>query len=203
MKKTFLILSLLCLSIYEAQLSKVEELNQTYNQKSKEILEKYGKVYNLDRKKEEVKIIMDRLDGYELAIKEIQKAEEKVDVLRYQNQITQPPEYEIGINGFRGLIAQYFNTDAVTIEDAVAKTMARFLVDEHGKVSNISAIGDYREFNLLTILTLYEILDKGNGNLQNTMVFQFDPCLQFLLQCNLNNEPIERWVFCRDILFLK
>lgn len=88
MKKTFLILSLLCLSIYEAQLSKVEELNQTYNQKSKEILEKYGKVYNLDRKKEEVKIIMDRLDGYELAIKEIQKAEEKVDVLHYQNQIT-------------------------------------------------------------------------------------------------------------------
>lgn len=73
----------------------------------------------------------------------------------------QPPEYEIGINGFRGLIAQYFNTDAVTIEDDVAKTMARFLVDEHGKVSNISAIGDYREFNLLTILTLYEILDKG------------------------------------------
>ena len=161
MKKTFLILSLLCLSIYEAQLSKVEELNQTYNQKSKEILEKYGKVYSLDRKKEEVKIIMDRLDGYELAIKEIQKAEEKVDVLHYQNQITQPPEYEIGINGFRGLIAQYFNTDAVTIEDDVTKTMASFLVDEHGKVSNISAIGDYREFNLLTILTLYEILDKG------------------------------------------
>lgn len=88
MKKTFIILSLLCLSIYEAQLSKVEELNQIYNQKSKEISKKYGKVYNLDRKKEEVKIIMDRLDGYELAIKEIQKAEEKVDVLRYQNQIT-------------------------------------------------------------------------------------------------------------------
>ena len=161
MKKAFLLLSLLSLSIYEAQLSKVEELNQTYNQKSKEISEKYGKVYNLDRKKEEVKIVMDRLDGYELAIKEIQKGEKKVDVMIYKSQVTKQPEYETGINGFRGLLAQHFNTDAVTLEGGVVRTIARFLVDEHGNVSNITAIGDYRELNLLTVITFYDILKKG------------------------------------------
>ena len=161
MKKAFTLLSILSFILHEAQLSKVEELNQTYKQKSKEISEKYDKVYSIDRKKEEVKIIMDRLEGYELAIKEIQKAERKVDVLRYQNQYTQPPEYELGINSFRSVIGQYFNTDAVTLEGSVVRTMVRFLVDEHGNVSNITAIGDYREFNLLTTITFYEILNKG------------------------------------------
>ena len=161
MKKAFTLLSILSFILHEAQLSKVEELDQTYNRKSKEISEKYDKVYSLERKKEEVQIIMDRLDGYEQAIKDIQKEEKKVDVLRFQNQFTQPPEYETGINGFRSLIAQYFNTSAVTLEEGVVRTIARFFVDEHGNVSNITAIGDYREFNLLTVITFYDILNKG------------------------------------------
>ena len=161
MKKAFILLSVLSFLIHDAQLSKVAELNHTYNQQAKEISEKYQKVYNIERKKEEVKIIMDRLDGYELAIKEIQKAEKKVDVMIYQSQVTKQPEYETGINGFRSLISQNFNTDAVTIEGGVARTIARFLVDENGNVSNVTAIGDYREFNLLTIITFYDILNKG------------------------------------------
>ncbi|MGA9211078.1 hypothetical protein [Kaistella sp.] len=161
MKKTIIFFSALSFSISSAQLSKIEQLDNTYNQKFKEISEKYEKVYNVERKKEEVKIIMDRLEGYELAIKVIQKEEPKVDVMHFQNYFTTPPEYEIGINGFRGLVAQHFNTSAVTLEDGIVRTMARFLVDEQGNISNITAIGDYREFNLLTTIALYEIRNEG------------------------------------------
>ncbi len=39
--------------------------------------------------------------------------------------------------------------------------MARFLVDEKGNVSNVTAEGSNREFNLLTIITLYKTMNKG------------------------------------------
>lgn len=161
MNKALIMISFLSFSFYNSQLSKVEELDNTYNQKFKQLSDKYEKMYNIERKKEEVQIIMERLAGYELAIKTIQKDEPKVDLKTFKNRFTKPPEYETGINGFRSLIAQHFNTSAVTIEDGIVRTGTRFLVDEKGNVSNVTAVGDYREFNLLTIITLYQILNKG------------------------------------------
>lgn len=154
-------MGLLIFSLYNAQLSKIAEIDRIYSSKGKEIYNKYKKVRNEERKLEEEKINNERLDGYEVAIKHIQKDDPQINSEDLKKDFTKLAEYETGITGFRKLIAQDFDSSAITDTDGTLRTVARFLVDEKGNVSNITAEGSNREFNLLTIITLYKTMNKG------------------------------------------
>ena len=160
MKKTLLIIGVLSFSLHFGQFSKIEEAEKTYLLKNKEISKKYKNDYSLERIREEDENNNKRLDGYESAIQYLKKGEPTFDPETLVLE-TKLPEYETGINGFRSLLAQNFDTSLITSTNQTLKTMATFVIDEKGKISNINAEGESREFNLFTIITLYKLQNKG------------------------------------------
>jgi hypothetical protein len=161
MKKTLLLLSVFAFSLHFGQFSKIEEVEKTYRSQNKEISKKYKSVYSLERIREEDENNTQRLDGYEAAIKYLQKGELAFAPESLFVEETKLPEYETGINGFRSLIAENFDISLITSTNETLKTTATFLINEKGLISNIKAEGDSREFNLFTIITLYKLQNKG------------------------------------------
>ena len=161
MNKVVVFISVLSFSLHFGQLSKIREVDKKYQSINKEIIVKYRNVNSLERIREEDENNSQRLDGYELAIKNIQKDEHPVEESSLLHEVTKLPEYESGIEGFRSLIANNFDSSMITITNAPLKTNAQFIIDEQGKISHVKANGESREFNLLTILTLYELANKG------------------------------------------
>lgn len=162
-KKILTVSGIAIFCLHFGQLSKVKELNKIYQKQNEQISAKYKLTYPLERIREEDENNTQRLDGYEEAIKNIQKKELPYNSSSVLPDATKEAEFESGINGFRTLIANNFDTSAISnTQEGTVKTMVSFLIDEKGKVSQVKAEGTSREFNLLTIITLYDVAEKGN-----------------------------------------
>ena len=147
--------------LYFGQLSKISEIDKVYQSTNKQLSEKYKDVYSLERIREEDENNMKRLAAYESAIATMQKEEPKVDSASLLEEVSKAPEYEKGLDGFRTLLVNNFDSSLLASGSGTLKTNAQFLIDRKGNISHVEAEGDSREFNLLTIITLYKLANKG------------------------------------------
>lgn len=161
MRKIIILSSVFIFSLHFGQLSKVSEVNKAFDSRNKEISAKYLQEYPLERIREEEENNNKRLDGYEAAIANIQKKEKPYGPTETFDDVESQAEFDKGVDEFRKMIGENFDTSAITAGNGVLRTDLSFVIDETGKVSAVKAEGASREFNLLMILNVYQQEGKG------------------------------------------
>ena len=159
MKKFFSLLLLTFFASLYCQ-SNFDKIDARYDAKLKEIKDRLPNPRNEERVLLFKNLLNERIKEYKEELKKIQISETKIDI-DINNPIDEVPEFEKGISGFRQLFAENFNTDLISDSEGTVRSKVKFIVDENGKVSNVTAEGTDEELNFLSIITIYRIRDLG------------------------------------------
>lgn len=161
MKKVFLTLFLLVFTIYYSQVSEFAKIDKIVGEKYRAIEKKYKKKFTEERQQEIAEVNKYRRESYQKALAVIQKDDVKIDLDSLAKNLTKEAIFETGIPSFRMLFADNFDTSSLEGEQVMIKSTLKFLVDEEGRVSNVSAEGENSDLNQEAIITFYKISDKG------------------------------------------
>lgn len=80
------------------------------------------------------------------------------------------PQFPGGINAFRTLISQNFNISVFKGDEGIVKTTVFIEIDENGKVTKVTPVGDNKIFNRETVRSVYSTKNQiwtpatDNGN---------------------------------------
>jgi hypothetical protein len=161
MKKSLILFSIFIFGFIFSQISEISKIDQ-------EVATRYSKISKKDKRKfpeqsklEAAKIEDYRNEEYRKVIANIQKDEVKIDLDSVDKNVTKSAEYETGLNAFRKLLSNAFDSSIIGNESGTLKSYVRFLIDENGNLSNVEAIGNSNLFNQEAILTFYRIINKG------------------------------------------
>ena len=161
MKKTFVLFSILTFGLMFSQLSEISKIDKEVWNRYSEISKKYKKKHPPERLSEEAEVENYRNESYKKAIENIQKNEVKVDWKTIETNSTKEAEYETGINGFRKLFSEKFDSTVLDDTTGTYKSEIQFLIDENGIPSNVESTGNSNTFNQEAIITFYAIINKG------------------------------------------
>lgn len=161
MRKIIITLFILTYIFSYSQVSEFAKIDKVVNEKYREIEKKYKKKFTEERLKEEVELNEFRKESYKKAIDFIQKDDVKIDFNSLEKNLTKDAIFEGGIPSFRMLFAENFDTSSMEGGKGMIKAILKFVVNENGKVSNVSAEGSDVGFNQEAVITLYKILEKG------------------------------------------
>lgn len=67
-----------------------------------------------------------------------------------------------GLNNFRAIFSQRFNTNNVKANSKIIKSVVSFIIEKDGTISNIKAVGNNSSFNREAINTIKKINIKWN-----------------------------------------
>ncbi len=145
-----------------AQLSEIGKINREVDKRQSVLWKKYKKEFPKEREAEQQAIDDYRRNEYAKAIAVLQKNEVKMDLDSIPKEtLTKEAEYETGMQGFRRLFSENFDTSSMIDSSGTLESWVKFLVQKDGKVSNVRAEGDSENFNQEAIITFYRIIDKG------------------------------------------
>lgn len=91
--------------------------------------------------------------------------------------VTKQPEFPGGINEFRKIFKENFNSNAINISNATLTTTIYFVVEIDGSVNRIKAMGENEEFNneaertIKSISNKYEPANVNNHTVRYLMRF--------------------------------
>ncbi|SFI27590.1 energy transducer TonB [Halpernia frigidisoli] len=160
MRNTLALLFVLICGFMFSQISELSKID-------KEVSNRYSKISKKDLRKfpEQSKLEMAKIEDYRneeyrKVVANIQKDEIKVDLNSIEKNPTKSAEFEGGINEFRKLLANNFDTSILESGTGTLKTEIQFLVDEKGIPSNVEATGNSNLFSQVAIITLYRTLNN-------------------------------------------
>jgi hypothetical protein len=161
MKKIILFLMITGFTYSFAQVSEFAKIDKIVNEKFKVIQKKYKKKFPEERQIEIAEINKFRRESYQKALEVLQKDDVQVDLSSLEKNLTKEAIFETGIPSFRMLFAENFDTSSLEGEQGMIKSTLKFLVDEKGRVSNVSAEGIDSYFNQEAVITFYKISEIG------------------------------------------
>lgn len=167
MKKIFALFFIFICGLVFSQISEISKID-------KEVANRYSKISKKDKRKfpeqsrlEEAKIEDYRNEEYKKAIQNIQKDEVKVDLNSVEKNPTKSAEYESGINGFRKLFSENFDTSIIDADNSTYKTD----VQKKEIYQILKRLGLTMILTKEQLLLFTKSLIKENGTQQKKMEF--------------------------------